>query len=186
MLNDNKPYDVFECNNLTFDMLKQQKVLDIEKERKEYAQAMLESMSDMMTDKTKFEEMKNNFSTVPFNGVFLEYTFLKSICNRLNNTCNPISYSKYVSALNSVFVSEKMDIMSAQKQTDKIIEKTKRYTYDKYAPFAKNEFYELSRKDFNRREEVRQIWRKKFLNPKRKENTKQETKEKDQDNGTSK
>ncbi len=126
-------------NKITLDLLKNQHLLDIEEERQNYKNYILENEPN----KAKF------LNTTPFSDEILEYRFVKSLCNKIKQQSTIIDYSSLETAL--ITVLESQNVADANENANKILDLSKKRAISKFIYGAKNSVYITSKKEFDRK-----------------------------------
>ncbi len=170
LYSDDRPSGVlYNCNAKNLEFIKQLNVIDVDKERKRFANAVLNGMQMSGKSTEEIEKMKKQLDSPTFQKSVIEYTFLRSIVEKIKKNTTPITYQNYVDALTHVCSCEGKNILQTKEYVDKVVSTTKDKSFQQFIPGAKHPFYILSRADFNRRTELRKHFdelRQKRLNKK--------------------
>lgn len=163
LLDDNKPNDFLEHSNfMSLQGIEMLGFYDISKMRKKYAEKVIQQIEDYSMNKSqdRIDEIKESMETnSPFKNQFLEYSFLRYVCNKIKANSKPIEYSKYVKAL-QVVVSEylKLPEENANKYIEEVFENTQRKSIEEFSTGTQNSQYITSKIEYDRRaEHIRQL-----------------------------
>ena len=129
-------------NKITLDILKKQHVLDIEEERQNYKNYILQNEPN----KARF------LNTTPFSDEILEYRFVKSLCNKIKQKSTVIDYTSLENALITVLKSQ--NILDANEYAEKILDISKKRSLHNYIYGAKNCVYTTSKQQFDRKKVI--------------------------------
>ena len=155
LINDTKPTNILSVINKNVrDILNKQELIDVQKSREQFKQVILDKYKKYAI---KFNEqdyenlvLKLN-GKESFNGEVLEYTFLKSVCNKIKEQSYPIKYENFVDGL--TYVCKNVYNMSDSQTNEyvkKVIEKSKTNAFDYYTVGAKNCFSVVAKAEHDR------------------------------------
>lgn len=143
--NDNSMYIMSVENLNTLNVLKQQKVVDIDEERKQYA----DYISQNTPEDAKY--VQNS----PFDSVIFENRFLKHVCKKIKLKSTVIPYETLKDAFINVLILDGLKKEEAENYCDEVFEKSKGESMDNFIVGAKNAMFAKARLEFDRVMQIR-------------------------------
>ncbi len=155
LLNEHKPSTMLDAiNSNVRNVLNEQNFVNMQDEREIYKQIVLNKYENYAVDYNdeSYKNLLDNLNNPNFfKGSVLEYTFLKSVCNKIKQKTSIINDLDYEKALS--VVCKNVDNMT-QEQTDdyvkKVIDKTKNEAFKAFSYGAKNSFAIISKAELTR------------------------------------
>ncbi len=142
LLSDNNPLTLYSLqNNITYDLLKNQNVLDLNKEQKLFSK-------------------KEHFNKMFISNDELEYEFLKNICKKIKQNSTIIPYDTLKNAFEQTLIMQNPH--NAKRYAHDVFSASKRYTLEHFLPGTKNCIYTTAKKDFDRIQSIK-LKRKKLI-----------------------
>ena len=160
--NDFTPNCCLPCVNTNVrNTLADLSIINLENARENFKQNILEKCKTKSADYVL--KMQNYLkSNKSFSNARLEYSFLKSVCNKIKTLSFEPDYDLIINALwQTCLVCYDMDFSTAKTYIEQVIAKTKQCSFKSFVPGAKNCFAVLSKIEYSkkqaREQEIEQI-----------------------------
>ena len=131
-------------NNVTLDVLKFQHVLDIDAKREEYKNYLL----------GKEPNLKKYLQTIPFSQDKVEYRFVKNLCNKIKHNSTVVPYPALLSAFTTSLIAQ--NVPNAREYAESVLNTSKIRSYHYFIYGAKNCVFNTAKKEFDRKNAIRQ------------------------------
>lgn len=147
-ISQEKPDIMYLSNEKVRSFLEQQKFVDIEQLRTKFKINILNQNKEI--DLIKHKSLKAKLNRIPFGGEFLEYTFLKYVCNKIKKQTSTINYADFVNALWNVYIkAQNLNAGRIQDKIKEILENTKQTSFEYFINGAKNAFSTIAQADYS-------------------------------------